>query len=243
MATRALIGFITLDPAELIATYNHYDGYPENLGLALENHYDDTVKAKQIAEYGYISYIDPETGNIDAARKEAPSRTDLMVGWEDAMYEIAKEIDSFGADYAYIWNEDESSWVTIKHYGVRSTMDQLANALQAYQGEFGDNMADLPAAPDQVAEDFNTKWKKFLNEESPLYNDMGDVSDTIYDYADRMLGAGVDDVEDLIMYYKNNPDEIPEPMDAKFFVQYADEIAQAVNDQERWEGSDLDTDY
>jgi len=164
MATRALIGFITLDPAELIATYNHYDGYPENLGLALENHYDDTVKAKQIAEYGYISYIDPETGNIDAARKEAPSRTDLMVGWEDAMYEIAKEIDSFGADYAYIWNEDESSWVTIKHYGVRSTMDQLTNALQAYQGEFGDNMADLPAAPDQVAEDYSTKWKNFLNE-------------------------------------------------------------------------------
>jgi|VirMetMinimDraft_7_1064189.scaffolds.fasta_scaffold55964_2 hypothetical protein len=164
MATRALIGFITLDPAELIATYNHYDGYPENLGLALENHYDDTVKAKQIAEYGYISYIDPETGNIDAARKEAPSRTDLMVGWEDAMYEIAKEIDSFGANYAYIWNEDESSWVTIKHYGVRSTMDQLANALQAYQGEFGDNMADLPAAPDQVAEDYSTKWKNFLNE-------------------------------------------------------------------------------
>jgi len=164
MATRALIGFITLDPAELIATYNHYDGYPENLGLALENHYDDTVKAKQIAEYGYISYIDPETGNIDAARKEAPSRTDLMVGWEDAMYEIAKEIDSFGADYAYIWNEDESSWVTIKHYGVRSTMDQLANALQAYQGEFGDNIADLPAAPDQVAEDYSTKWKNFLNE-------------------------------------------------------------------------------
>jgi len=164
MATRALIGFITLDPAELIATYNHYDGYPENLGLALENHYDDTVKAKQIAEYGYISYIDPETGNIDAARKEAPSRTDLMVGWEDAMYEIAKEIDSFGADYAYIWNEDESSWVTIKHYGVRSTMDQLTNALQAYQGEFGDNIADLPAAPDQVAEDYSTKWKNFLNE-------------------------------------------------------------------------------
>ena len=164
METRALIGFITLDPAELIATYNHYDGYPENLGLALENHYDDTVKAKQIAEYGYISYIDPETGNIDAARKEAPSRTDLMVGWEDAMYEIAKEIDSFGADYAYIWNEDESSWVTIKHYGVRSTMDQLANALQAYQGEFGDNMADLPATPDQVAEDYSTKWKNFLNE-------------------------------------------------------------------------------
>ena len=72
---------------------------------------------------------------------------------------------------------------------------------------------------------------------------MGDVSDTIYDYADRMLGAGVDDVEDLIMYYKNNPDEIPEPMDANFFVQYADEIAQAINDQERWEGSDSDTDY
>lgn len=162
MATRALIGFINLDPAELIATYNHYDGYPENLGKALETHYDDTVKAKQIAEYGYISYIDPETGNIDAARKEAPSRVNLMVGWEDAMYEIAKEIDSYGADYAYIWNEDESDWVTIKHYGVRSTVDQLTNALQSYQGEFGDNIADLPAAPDQVGESYISKWEDYI---------------------------------------------------------------------------------
>jgi len=112
-----------------------------------------------------------------------------------------------------------------------TTIDQLMPEL------FG--MGTNPENDMMEEKDYMTEWKAFLNEESPLYNDMGDVSDTIYDYADRMLGAGVDDVEDLIMYYKNNPDEIPEPMDAKFFVQYADEIAQAVNDQERWEGSDF----
>ena len=236
MATRALVGFIN-DGPELISTYNHYDGYPENLGVGLESHYSMPEEALKIASTGYISYLNPETGEVESKHKEPADVTSLSNDFEEAMFQVAQKADSYGADYVYIYDVETLSWVHVKMYGGTQTAEALMGELKELEGGISSS------APDQVAEDFNTKWKKFLNEESPLYNDMGDVSDTIYDYADRMLGAGVDDVEDLIMYYKNNPDEIPEPMDANFFVQYADEIAQAINDQERWEGSDSDTDY
>ena len=153
MATRALIGFINDDP-ELIATYNHYDGYPENLGKGLDNHYSMPEEALKIASLGYISYLDPETGEIDAKHKEAPSRVNLSgMGFEDAMYEIAKEADSFGADYVYIYNVESLEWIHVKMYGVRQTMEALANALQDYDGSiFPEPTKNLPAAPDQVAE-------------------------------------------------------------------------------------------
>jgi hypothetical protein len=47
MATRALVGFIT-DGPELISTYNHYDGYPENLGKGLESHYSMPEEALKL---------------------------------------------------------------------------------------------------------------------------------------------------------------------------------------------------
>jgi hypothetical protein len=46
----------------------------------------------------------------------------------------------------------------------------------------------------------------------------------IRDYADRLLGAGVDDVEDLTNYYLSNPEELPEPMEYEFFKNNFDDI-------------------
>ena len=43
------------------------------------------------------------------------------------------------------------------------------------------------------------------------------TEEMIRDYADRLLGAGVDDVEDLANYYLDNPEELPEPMEYEFF--------------------------
>ncbi len=39
MATRALIGY--LEDGVLTSTYNHYDGYPEHLGKALNNFFTE----------------------------------------------------------------------------------------------------------------------------------------------------------------------------------------------------------
>ena len=50
------------------------------------------------------------------------------------------------------------------------------------------------------------------------------TEEMIRDYADRLLGAGVDDVEDLANYYLSNPEELPEPMKYEFFKNNYDDI-------------------
>ena len=71
MATRALIGFID-DDRQFVSTYNHYDGYPEYLGKALDKHFNDREAAERVASTGYISSIDMEDGSIESKYNEEP---------------------------------------------------------------------------------------------------------------------------------------------------------------------------
>jgi hypothetical protein len=132
MATRAII--ITIDNRIMTSTYNHYDGYPDYLGKALETHYNSDELAKKVSSEGYISYIDDETGEINVSNpndKDIKPRTDDLGGMDvdDMAYELAKEINGSGADYAYIWNQRGENWVTIKNDGTKSTMDKLTGEL------------------------------------------------------------------------------------------------------------------
>ncbi len=131
MATRALIGY--LENGVLTTTYNHYDGYPENLGKALNNFYNTPEKAKEIANEGYISYIDPETGEIEAANQDTPDKLDLnKMDPNQAIEEVAGLVDSYGADYAYFFTPNASAWDVIKNNGIRSMIDALEGIL--FQG-------------------------------------------------------------------------------------------------------------
>lgn len=46
----------------------------------------------------------------------------------------------------------------------------------------------------------------------------------IKDYADRLLGADVEDVEDLMDFYLDNPSDLPEPLEYNFFKNNYDDI-------------------
>jgi len=131
MATRALIGY--MENGVLTSTYNHYDGYPENLGKALNTFYSTPEKAKEIANRGYISYVDPETGEIEAKNQDTPDKLDLnKLDPEQATLEVADLVDSYGADYAYFYSADAGSWDNIKNYGKRQMSDALEGIL--FQG-------------------------------------------------------------------------------------------------------------
>jgi len=160
MATRAAI--IYLDPAQLeaISTYNHYDGYPENLGVALEKHYNDDLKANRIASEGYISYVDPETGDIDAKNQDDPDRLNITDDPEQTAMDLAELISSYGADYAYIWSAAKTEWHTIKNYGSRSTFEKLEQMMPELFG-----MGNMPDK-DMMEGDYVTEWKTFLTEQS-----------------------------------------------------------------------------
>ena len=149
MGTRALIGYLdTNGDTKLTSTYNHYDGYPSNLGKGLESFYDSDAKAEEIANAGYISYLDPETGKIEAANQQDPYVTPLPDNFNEAMMEIASKIDSMGADYGYIWDNENEEWITVKNEGIRSMTQDLEMNLAHLKDKF----AMMPERPDQTPE-------------------------------------------------------------------------------------------
>jgi hypothetical protein len=58
MATRALVGWIG-DNRKLISTYNHYDGYPENLGVGLSKFYEEPNEARKSSFYRLYFIYEP----------------------------------------------------------------------------------------------------------------------------------------------------------------------------------------
>ena len=173
MATRALIGYI--ENGVLTSTYNHYDGYPENLGKALENFFDSVTLAKDIANYGYISYIDPETGEIEANNTEKPDTLNLnKLDPQDAAEEVAGLVDSYGADYAYFYNPTSMKWDHVKNNGIRSMIDPLEGIL--FQGSeemdeayhVGDNKEVVTKESSEINEDLIAKAERALKGKANL---------------------------------------------------------------------------
>ena len=163
MATRAAIIYFDPEKLEAISTYNHYDGYPENLGAGLKNHYNDDMYAKKIASEGYISYLDPETGDVEVSNPRDkdvdPERMRLTDDMGQTAMDIAEMISSYGADYAYIWSPAVEEWMTVKGGSTKSmytTIDQLMPEL------FG--MGTNPENDMMEEKDYMTEWKSFLNE-------------------------------------------------------------------------------
>jgi len=128
MGTRALIGYLdtSAKPMVLTSTYNHHDGYPSNLGKGLRNFYNDDERAEEIANVGYISYLDPATGEWDAKNEEPARVIRLDNDFTEAMIQIASEIDYRGAKYGYIWCPSDDRWHTIENReGIAEMISQL----------------------------------------------------------------------------------------------------------------------
>ena len=160
MATRATIGYLNPDNT-ITTTYNHYDGYPENLGVALKNHYATNEKAKEIANMGYVSYVNPENGDIEANNKSNP----VTVGDSDLVSSIQyfKDQASEG-DYAYLWVPQNEEWMYAPTaMKMEDFVDVFVMGIDFMDDE--DDMANYDTI-DNMEEGYKAKWKKFLNEES-----------------------------------------------------------------------------
>ena len=214
MATRATIGY--LNPSNSITTtYNHYDGYPENLGVALQKHYATNEKAEEIANMGYVSYVNPETGDIEANNKSKP----VTVGGGDDLVstlQYFKDQASEG-DYAYLWVPQNEEWM---YAPTAMKMEDFVDAFVMgidFQDE--DDMADYDSI-DNMEEGYESKWKKFVNEESFFKDDPATIRfEKIRDNAYRMLksenGNQVNDYVDALerqIKFK--------PSDADKFIEY-----------------------
>ena len=161
MATRALIGYLDED-RNFTCTYNHYDGYPDHLGKALLNHYDSDEKAKEIANTGYISFVD-EDGKIDSKYNEPANKMVLDGDIVEAGLQIGEKVDEYGGDYGYVWFDDQ--WMTFKNNGIRSIADQFEREMPADgAGIFKVEEQLNEKEKEEMEENYQTKWQKFLNE-------------------------------------------------------------------------------
>ena len=158
MATRALIGYLD-DGKKFTCTYNHYDGYPEYLGKILKEHYSGEEKAKLVASVGYITSID-EDGKINSKFNESANTMILDEEAFSAAMQIGDEVDGYGADYGYVYFNDE--WNTIKNNGIRGMAGQIVDEL----GESGMFMVDESEDANEniMEQGYEAKWAKFLNE-------------------------------------------------------------------------------
>jgi hypothetical protein len=192
MATRATIGY--LNPNDSITTtYNHYDGYPESLGVALNKQYSTDEKAKEIANMGYVSFVDPETGDIEANNQESP-RT--VGGGDDLVSTLQyfKDQASEG-DYAYLWVPQNEEWMFAPTaMKMEDFVDVFALGID-FQDE--DDMADYDSI-DNMEEGYEAKWKKFITENDDAKVRFEKVRDNAYRMLKSEDGNQVNDYVDAL---------------------------------------------
>ena len=164
MATRALIGYLNSDNT-ITTTYNHYDGYPENLGVALDRHYDTDETAKEIANLGYVSYIEPLNGDIEANNQDRP----ITVGDEDLISSLQYFKEEAGnVDYAYLYIPVLGEWVNSKtSIKMELFVDTFLDAMEFKGEEFDEDEYESDIMNDTMDESYQSKWKNFINEDMP----------------------------------------------------------------------------
>ena len=177
MATRALIGYLNPDNT-ITTTYNHYDGYPENLGKALDKFYDTDERAKEIANMGYVSFVDPVNGDIEANNKSAP----ITVGDEDLISSLQYFKDeASNVDYAYLYVPGLGEWVSSKtSIKMDLFVDTFIDAMESTVEEFDEDEYERDIMNDTMDESYQSKWKKFLGENI--------VDETEFNFLNHILG-------------------------------------------------------
>ncbi len=130
MATRGLIGTIYGDILTLSS--NHFDSYPEYLGVTLDKFYSDPESAKMISHKGEMRSVDEETGEIEMfPNSKGKTQIDLL-DEDDPNYvvdKIYKLMEMKSAEYLYIYNDANSKWDVIEKKGYRTTTDNLKDVL------------------------------------------------------------------------------------------------------------------
>jgi hypothetical protein len=130
MATRGLIGTIYGDILTLSS--NHYDSYPEHLGVILDKFYSDSESAKTISHSGEIRGVDEETGEIEMF-PDSKGKTQIdLLDEDDPNYVVDKIyilMEMKGAQYLYIYNDSNSKWDMIEKRGYQTTTDHLKDVL------------------------------------------------------------------------------------------------------------------
>ena len=125
MSTRARIGILLPDDS-ILSVYHHFDGYPEGLGVKLQEHYNTYDKVAELIDGGNMSNcysdstFDVETGEFHPVADPQPT----YYGGDDEAPILSKNFDEFTQidcwqEYSYIFVTDR--WVG---YAIKQNYDE-----------------------------------------------------------------------------------------------------------------------
>ena len=131
MATRSLIGKI-LPGGGILSIYCHWDGYPENNGEILKNHYQDPEKVGKLISLGDLSSLAPEIGDEPHDFDSAPKGVCNFYGRDrqetgvdpqlsHTLSQFMRRAGKCTAEYVYIFNDGKWSYSRV------TTSADLAN--------------------------------------------------------------------------------------------------------------------
>ena len=127
MATRSRIG-IQLADDSILSVYHHWDGYPQWLGVILNNKFNTREKVAEVIDGGNISCIDSDT---DWDRNQLDETRPLYYNerGENTEPRLDLNVDDYfaaGEEYAYIFTK-ENKW---ECYALSHERDDDWNVIQ-----------------------------------------------------------------------------------------------------------------
>jgi len=135
MATRSRIGIENQD-GTVTSVYCHWDGYPENNGQILHDHYQDRKKVEKLIALGSISILSKEVDAPEGHTYKTPVDGVTVAYHRDRGEPLqAKKsvyVENYFADdleeYGYLFTKD-NEWVIKDGYSAKNQPPQKLSAV------------------------------------------------------------------------------------------------------------------
>ena len=131
MATRSRIG-LRLKNESILSVYHHWDGYPQWLGVTLEQKFNTFDKVAELIDGGDISCCDSDSDwDLNKVDNHVQYYNDRGEKTEPRLDLTEQDYLSNGEEYAYIF-EPNGKWVC---YDLHYSKPQLASIPSNYPEE------------------------------------------------------------------------------------------------------------
>ena len=108
MSTRSRIGYVLQDDS-ILSVYHHWDGYPEWLGVTLEEHYNTDEKVRELIDGGSMSscYATTKYNKETEEFEDCEGHVEYYGGKDDGPV-LSKNLDELaqidcGSEFLYIF--------------------------------------------------------------------------------------------------------------------------------------------
>lgn len=140
MGTRSRIAIQNAD-GTLESIYCHWDGYPSNNGVILQEHYQDETKVRELISLGDLSSLAPQTTpkgphsfedpeeRVCVAYQRDRGETEVGSRKSDNLKELIELTGGSWGEWLYVFNPQTSGWGVVDMHGTKE-LKQLNEVLE-----------------------------------------------------------------------------------------------------------------